>query len=57
MHNVLLLVARDNRYMYMAHVCCYVCCCDCVGVSGNIVCVVGIVEVCYMFVMDVVFSV
>ena len=26
------LVARDNRCMYMAHVCFYVCCSDCVGV-------------------------
>ena len=32
MHSILLLslVARDNRCMYMAHVCFYVCCSDCV---------------------------
>ena len=32
-HNILLLplVARDNRCMYMAHVCFYVCCSDSVG--------------------------
>ena len=32
---LLLLVARyrDNRCMYMAHVCFYICCCDCVGMS------------------------
>ena len=33
------LVARcieDNRCMYMAHVCFYVCCSDCVGVCGNV---------------------
>ena len=28
------LVARGNIYMYMAHVCFYVCCGDCVGVYG-----------------------
>ena len=36
-HSILLLpfVARyfTNRCMYMAHVCFYVCCCDCVGGS------------------------
>ena len=26
---------RDNRYMYIAHDCFYVCCSDCVGVCGN----------------------
>ena len=31
---------RDNRGMYMAHVCFYVCCSDCVGVCGNVCCVV-----------------
>ena len=28
-----------NRCMYMAHVCLYACCSDCVGVSGNVCCV------------------
>ena len=35
---------RDNRCMYMAHVCFYVCCSDCVGLSGNICCVVAVVK-------------
>ena len=35
---------RDNRCMYMAHVCFYVCCSDCVGVCGNACCVVYIVK-------------
>ena len=30
--------------MYMAHVCFYVCCSDCVGVCGNVCCVTAIVE-------------
>ena len=38
-------IPRDTRYMYMAHVCFYVCCSDCVGVSGNVDCVVGVVEI------------
>ena len=42
-------VYRDNRCMYMAYVCFYVCCSDCVGVCGN-VCYVAAVEVCCMFV-------
>ena len=33
--------------MYMAHVCFYVCCSDCVGVCGNVYCVVAVVEVCF----------
>ena len=28
---------RDNRCMYMAHVCFNVCCSDCVGVCENVV--------------------
>ena len=60
---------RDNRCMYMAHVCFYVCCSDCVGVCGNVCCVVAIVTdhgflslgvlkyVCVRGVKDVVFSV
>ena len=31
---------RDNRCMYMTHVCFYVCCSDCVGVC----CVAGVVK-------------
>ena len=34
---------RDNRCMYMAHVCFYVCCSDCVGVCGNVCCVAAVV--------------
>ena len=51
---------RDNRYMYMTHVCFYVCCSDCVGVCGNVCCVaavvknsvflsLGVLEVCCVF--------
>ena len=32
---------RDNRCMYMAHVCFYVCCSDCVG---NVCCVAAVVK-------------
>ena len=28
-------MTRDNRCMYMANVCFYVCCSDCVGVCGK----------------------
>ena len=35
---------RDNRYMYMTHVCFHVCCSDCVGVCGNDCCVAAVVE-------------
>ena len=35
---------RDNRCMYMAHVCFYVCCSDCVGVCGKICCVSAVVK-------------
>ena len=35
---------RDNRCMYMAHVCFYVCCSDCVGVCGNVCCEVTVVK-------------
>ena len=38
------LVARDNRWVYMAHVCFYVCCSDCVGVCGNVCCVAAVVK-------------
>ena len=47
--------------MYMAHVCFYICCGDCVGVCGNVCCVASVikdrvflpwsVEVCCMFVL------
>ena len=30
--------------MYMAHVCFYVCCGDCVGVCGNVCCVAAVVK-------------
>ena len=30
--------------MYMAHVCFYVCCSDCVGVCGNVCCVAAVVK-------------
>ena len=30
--------------MYMAHVCFYVCCSDCVGVCGNVCCVEAVVK-------------
>ena len=30
--------------MYMAHVCFYVCCSDCVGVCGNICCVATVLK-------------
>ena len=35
---------RYNRCMYMAHVCFYVCCSDCVGVCGNVCCVATVVK-------------
>ena len=34
----------DNRCMYMAHVCFYVCCSDCVGVYGNVCYVAAVVK-------------
>ena len=37
---------RDNRCMYMAHVCFYVCFSDSVGVCGNVCCVAAIVKNC-----------
>ena len=49
MRSILLLslVARcleTIRCMYIAHVCFYVCCSDCVGVCGNVCCVVAVVK-------------
>ena len=35
---------RDNRCMYMTHVCFYVCCGDCVGLCGNVGCVSAVVK-------------
>ena len=35
---------RDNICMYIAHVCYYVCCSDCVGVCGNACCVAAVVK-------------
>ena len=35
---------RDNICVYMAHVCFYVCCSDCVGVCGNVCCVAAVVK-------------
>ena len=35
---------RDNRSIYMAHDCFYVCCSDCVGVCENVCCVAAIVK-------------
>ena len=40
---------KDNRCVYIAHVCFHVCCSDCVGVCENVCCV------CVGDVMDVVF--
>ena len=48
-HSILLLplVTRDNRCMYMAHGCFYVCCSDCVGVCGNVCCVAAVVKIVF----------
>ena len=35
---------RDNRCMYMAHICFYVCCTDCVGVCGKVCYVAAVVK-------------
>ena len=35
---------RDNRCMYMVHVCFYVCCSDGVGVCGIVCCVSAVVK-------------
>ena len=39
---------RDNRCVYMAHVCFYVCCSDCVGVCGNVCCVAALLFILYI---------
>ena len=36
---------RDNRCVYIAHVCFYVCCSDCVGVCGNVCCLASLLKV------------
>ena len=36
---------RDNRCVYMAHVCFYVCWSECVGVCENVCCVAAVVKV------------
>ena len=38
------LMPRDNRCMYMEHVCFYVCCSDCVGACGKVCCVAAVVK-------------
>ena len=43
---------RDNGCMYIAHVCFYVCCGDCVGVCGNVYCVAAVVK-CVFFSLGV----
>ena len=35
---------RDNRCMYMTHVCFYVCCSDCLRICKNVCCVAAVVE-------------
>ena len=42
-HSILIL-PLVARCMYMAHVCFYVCCSDCVGVCGNVCCVAVVVK-------------
>ena len=44
---------RDNRCVYMAHVCFYVCCSDCVGVCGNVCCVAAVVKNSVLFSLGV----
>ena len=41
---ILWLDPRDNRCMYMAHVCFYVCCSDFVVVCGNVCCVAAVIK-------------
>ena len=38
------LMPRENRCVYMTHVCFYVCCSDCVGICGNVCCVAAVVK-------------
>ena len=39
---------RDNRCMYIAHACFYVRRSDCVGVCGNVYCVVAVVKIVFL---------
>ena len=55
---LLLLVARcletiDVCIQYMAHVCFYVCCSDCVGVCWNVCCVAAVVKNSVFFSFEV----
>ena len=40
----ILLLPLVARCMYIAQVCFYVCCSECVGVCGNVCCVAAVVE-------------
>ena len=40
--------AMPHRCMYMAHVCFYICCSDCVGVCGNVCCVAPLVKIVFL---------
>ena len=44
---------RDNRCMYMTHVCLYVCCSDYVGVCENVCCAAAIVKYIGFFSLEV----
>ena len=46
-------MTRDNRCMYMAHVCFYGYCSDCVGVCGNACCVAAVVKDSVFFALSV----
>ena len=35
---------HNHLVAYMAHVCFYVCCCDCVEVCGNVCCVAPVAK-------------
>ena len=40
----ILLLPLEARCVYVAHVCFYVCCSDCVGVCWNVCCVLAVVK-------------
>ena len=46
---LLWLMPRDNRCMYMSHVCFCVCSIDCVVVCGNVCCVAAVVKDSVLF--------
>ena len=46
--SIFLLPLDDNRCMYMAHVCSYVCCSDYVGVCGDVCCVRDVMDVVFL---------